>query len=430
MNPGNGRRGRGGSADTESVEVTKDQVLAFRWQAHQLDREPGSANGLEDVAMLDYGVQGTGTDGFAWSLALRGLDGVVAEDIALLWTLRVAPHAYRRADIAEVLTATAPFSEADAAKRVFDAAKPLKEAGIPVIDALRRIAETERELVGKTGLVKGEVSTALTSRLDPPYVRDCRPCKAVHAWENPFRLAAAQGGLELDPDTSPPVMRRIPRLTPPLFAKTGREAAERFDVVRNYLRFFGPALPRDAAGYLDSAMSEVQQEWPADVVSVVITDAAGKPRTLPTVLADDVPVLQELGGDPARPGTVRLLGAFDPYLQGRDRELLVPEKAAAKELWPVLGRPGAVAVDGHLVGTWRATAAKRSAGKRSGAKGAPASDSGKAQQAVGRITLTWKLWQKGVTWLTDSALAAAVEDQAERLAKSRGKVLASVVREG
>lgn len=424
MSPGSGRRGSVGSADAEPLVVSRDQVLAFRWQAHQLDREPASAAGLQDVGLLDYGVQDTGTDGFVWSLASRGLDRVTAEDIVLLWTLRGAPHAYRRADIAEVLTATAPFSEDDAAKRVFDAAKPLREAGIPVIDALRRIGETERELVGKAGLVKGEVSTALTPRLDPPYVRDCRPCQAVHAWENPFRLAAAQGGLELDPDTSPPVMRRIPRLTPPLFAKTGREAAERFDVVRNYLRFFGPALPRDAAGYLDSAQSEVRQEWPADVVPVVITSAAGKPRTLPTVLADDLSVLQGLGADPVRPGTVRLLGAFDPYLQGRDRDLLVPEKAAAKELWPVLGRPGAVAVDGHIVGTWRATAAKRS-----GDKGAPGSGSGGGKEAARGITLTWKLWQKGVTWLTDSALASAVEGQAERLAASRGKALASVSRE-
>ena len=40
------------------VTLTREQVLAFRWRAHQLDPEAGSAN---DVDLLDLGVQDTGT---------------------------------------------------------------------------------------------------------------------------------------------------------------------------------------------------------------------------------------------------------------------------------------------------------------------------------------------------------------------------------
>jgi len=91
--------------------------------AQELDR----GDGRHDAAVLDLGVQDTGPDGAAWALAIRGA-AVPVEDLALAWTLRGAPHFYRRQEIAAVATATAPWSDADAAKRIFDAARPLKAA--------------------------------------------------------------------------------------------------------------------------------------------------------------------------------------------------------------------------------------------------------------------------------------------------------------
>ncbi|MCX4388115.1 winged helix DNA-binding domain-containing protein [Micromonospora peucetia] len=49
----------------------------------------------------------------------------------------------------------------------------------------------------------------------------------------------------------------------------------------------------------------------------------------------------------------RLLGSFDPFLQAKDRATLVPGAVQARELWPVLGRPGVVLAGGGLVDTWR-----------------------------------------------------------------------------
>ena len=62
------------------------------------------------------------------------------------------------------------------------------------------------------------------------------------------------------------------------------------------------------------------------------------------VLADDAAALHRA---PEATG-VRLLGPFDLFLQGRDRELVVPDEAARKDLWRTLGRPGGV-LDGHEV---------------------------------------------------------------------------------
>ncbi|MBE7190234.1 crosslink repair DNA glycosylase YcaQ family protein, partial [Jatrophihabitans endophyticus] len=58
------------------------------------------------------------------------------------------------------------------------------------------------------------------------------------------------------------------------------------------------------------------------------------------------------------PDVVRLLGPFDPYLQARDRDLLVPDSTMHKTLWPVLGRPGVLLVDGEVAGVWRTKATK------------------------------------------------------------------------
>ena len=92
---------------------------------------------------------------------------------------------------------------------------------------------------------------------------------------------------------------------------------------------------------------------------------------------------------------MRLLAPFDPWLQARDRELTVPDRTHRAELWPALGRPGAVLVGGDLVGTWR----PRASGRR-----------------LGVATTEWVPW-------TDE-VRVGVDEQVARLAAVRSLTVA------
>jgi hypothetical protein len=359
------------------LAVRREQVLGFRVRAQQLDRDSGD---LADTSLLDIGVQDTGTDGALWALSNRGVDvaGLTGRELSTVWSLRGAPHLYLRNDLPDVAAAVQPFSDADAGKRIFDASKPLKAAGIGNLAALNAVAEAMRAIVTRP-MVKGEVSTRLTARMDPPYLRFCRPCNATHVYEMPFRLATLRAGLELQGGTSPPVLQRIPGFV------QRRDVPPRYDVIRSYLRLLGPAAPKQVADYLDAPVREVKARWPADVTEVSVD---GEARWL-------------LRGDEDRlataSGTVRLLGPYDLYLQARDRPLLVADAARAKALWPVLGRPGAVLRGGELAGLWR------------------------PRKSGDRFSVRVDLWTKA-----SAAMRQRIGEQAERLAAFRGARLIGV----
>ncbi|HEY5822281.1 MAG TPA: winged helix DNA-binding domain-containing protein [Propionibacteriaceae bacterium] len=366
------------------------EALTHRIHAQQLDREADDSP-VTEAAILDFGIQDTGRDGASWALANRGFPVPNPasleqdQDLALVWTLRSSPHYYRRSELFDVLTATSPYSEDDATKRVFGAGQPLQAVGISTLDGLREVAKQLRAVVTKP-LVKGEVSTRLSARLDEPYLRDCVPCNAHHSWEIPFRNGALYAGLELEPGTSPPVLRRIPgwprRAAGP--ADDPDQAPDHLQPIRNYLRFLGPATPQDVAAFLDGPVAVVKAHWPEDAVEVDVDGHRG------WMLPGDPPPAVDSG-------LVRLLGGYDPLMQAKDRALIVPDKSRHKALWPTLGRPGAVLVGTEVVGTWRPKATAKA------------------------FTLRLELWDK----ISRSA-RKRLEAEGERLAGHRGRTWAGI----
>jgi hypothetical protein len=177
-------------------------------------------------------------------------------------------------------------------------------------------------------------------------------------------------------------VKEWPRRTPGP-ASDPLAAPKHLQPIRNYLRFLGPARPADVAGFLETSVAEVKAHWPEDAVPVKV---AGTQRWW-------------LAGDQSEvdTGLVRLLGGFDLLLQGRDRDLLVPDTSRHKSLWPVIGRPGAVLIGTEVVGLWR----PKTSGKR--------------------FTLRLDLWGK-----VRARARGELETQAERLASHRGLTLAAI----
>lgn len=123
----------------------------------------------------------------------------------------------------------------------------------------------------------------------------------------------------------------------------------RLELARRYLHVFGPTTPESFAKWagIDAKAGEAAFEALRRSLVPVVT-----PIGESWILADDEDLL---AASPDIGAPARLLPSGDPYylLWGDDRELLVTDSDRRAELWTSRVWPGAVLVDGQIVGTWR-----------------------------------------------------------------------------
>ena len=327
-----------------AAELTATQVLAWRVAAQGLDRSAAEA---ADLAGWSLGFQDSPAGNAAEALAarLRGGAGAVPDladgrRFTTIWATRGAPLVLRKGDVAGFAAASTPVDEADAVHRLAGNGQMLRKARVDPRDAIRTTAQALRQVVSGAS-TKGEASEAVTPRLPDAYSAWCKGCDATHVGEQLMRLAGLAGGLRLVPGESPATLTTIASWHLPPVEPKGFE-----DLLRAYLRLLGPATHAQVGTFFGTTGAAVKTAWPDDAVPVTVD---GKKAW---VLEDDLDAL----GDPPTPDLVRLLPRSDPWLLARDREVVVPEADRRKVLWPVIGWPGAVLVDGDVVGAWRTRA--------------------------------------------------------------------------
>jgi hypothetical protein len=131
-------------------------------------------------------------------------------------------------------------------------------------------------------------------------------------------------------------------------------ADARLELARRHLHVFGPSTAPSFARWAGVTPAHARATFQALAGSLV---PVRTPLGDSWVLANDEDALRTSFRRRAAPA--RLLPSGDTFflLQGPDRQLLVPDPLRRHALWTSRVWPGAVLVDGEVVGTWRRTGA-------------------------------------------------------------------------
>jgi hypothetical protein len=287
------------------------------------------------LPVLDLGVQEYTPGSTRVALAARTDAGLDDDRLIVVWAARGAPHLHRQADLAFLMGALWPVSDADAAARIKSGQIP---DGVKLgISAFTATARAFREVVTES-LPRGVVSAEVSARVPRELTYECRSCQARHIAGNVWQHSGLAGAVEVEARGKDATLGPIPWLPVPPVQNFGIG-----DLIRTYLRLLGPATPIEVAKYLGSTGAELKKVWPEGLAEV---DVDGRKTWLPAAAVENLKAAEAVPG-------VRLLPPMDALVQARDRDLLVPDKKQQKEVWRTLGNPGVLLVDGDIAGTWR-----------------------------------------------------------------------------
>jgi hypothetical protein len=325
------------------IQLSREQVLAHRQAVHGLVERRSS---LDALGVLDLGVQNTPPGALPAALSSRLADPLpptadlsAGGALTLAWTVRGAPHLHRSASLPMLAAACWPRDDADAAARLGWQRKRLADVDGAARWAYRTVADAVRTVLTHP-MTKAALSRAVTETIPEQLSPFCRPCGVHHVGEQLLRLAALPGGARLVPGSRPLTFEPIPHWPGP----PADDTACSTPLQAAYLRFFPPATDADIAGFLGTTRAVTAPDRPA-AVPVAVEGREG------LVAEADLDALHAA----RRGAVVRLLPPSDPYLQGRDRELLVPDPAHRKQIWTSLGAPGVVLSGLDVIGVWRPT---------------------------------------------------------------------------
>lgn len=324
------------------LTISRDNVLGLRMRAQGLDRRPA---GVERVLRL--GLQDT-PYGSARAAYHQRVDPGAGDPQPmpemLVWSWRGAPHLHRADDLEALAAALWPLDDADATRRIRTG--QLQTGARRGVEAFTLAATAMRQVI-RSRMSKGEVSAAVSALIPADLTYDCASCRARHISGALFQAAGLGAGVRVVPQGNQTFLEPLPTgVGPP---ETPTTASGTAAALRHYVRVLGPAGSGELASFLGTTRAIAERAVPDG-----LTEVEG-PSARCWVAEEDLDDLRAAA--PLR--LTRLLPPGDPWLQARDRDLIVPVGGRQREVWRVLGNPGVVLVDGEVAGLWRAKAGKR-----------------------------------------------------------------------
>ena len=346
------------------MTVTLEQVRAFRLRRHHLDC-PLPPKRLTEAAGA-CGVQNSPPG--AWETALWNrvegvtpsqLEDALYDEKTLLqaWSIRGVPLVFPTKDAGVFLAplCARPGEEPWIYTRGITGA--LEALGLGFDDLLPLAEEACACLEGETVLSKEALDRRLAGLVEPLLPPEVRPAwNAPSMYGQPDRQTV--GGAAVSFLLRPCSFRGkvvfgaregiSPTFTSPA-RWLGRPLPDQPDgareLVRRFLRCYGPAQVSDFQSWLGYSPKQAKRLWGGIAEELAPVELDGKRRW---VLAEDLDLLAQ-GEEGER---LLLLGPHDPYLDLRDRDLILPDKARQRQVWKTVGNPGAVLRGGRVVGFW------------------------------------------------------------------------------
>ena len=346
------------------MDITPEQVRAHRLRAHHLDRRYPASRILEAAGAC--GLQNSPPGGWETALFQR-LEGcslpllrdALYRDRALLqaWSIRGVPLVFPTKDAGVFLTplCAQPGEEPWIYTRGITGA--LDALGLDFYDLLPLVEAACACLEGETVLSKEALDRRLAGVIEPMLPPEVRP-----AWNSPSMYGQPDrqtvGGAAVSFLLRPCSFRGkvvfgaregiYPTFTSPA-RWLGRPLPDHPDgareLVRRFLRCYGPAQLSDFQSWLGCSPKQAKRLWGGIAEELAPVELDGKRRW---VLAEDLDLLAQ-GEEGER---LLLLGPHDPYLDLRDRDLILPDKARQRQVWKTVGNPGAVLLGGRVIGFW------------------------------------------------------------------------------
>lgn len=337
--------------------MEREQVLAFRLTGHHLDRRLPEGSLLEAVSVC--GIRST--QGTPLSAIQARVAGIAQSDIDdALTTKRLVETLSARTGAAlvpandlDVFTLGVLPGDEESLRAALKPFLPTFDpSGMRSEEALELACAAALDALSAGPLTWPELAAEMTRRLPEPLCPPCRGrCPDPHVEEILFRLVSVHGMWCFLPGAG-----SLVRTDQWLGRFPDEKDRHRFraELLRRYLSCNGPSTTAEFAVWAGISNADAKRSI-TDLRAELIEVRVGK-RKRAWILERD--------GDRLRSATptkgVRFLPRNDPYLQGRDRETILPDRAAHRLLWRATASPGGCLADGELVGAWRA----RKKGKR------------------------------------------------------------------